>query len=279
LNSKKEKTDWGLRFYLDVFKLKSLHFGLWDESDPLTLEGMRRAQERYTRELMDMAPEGVRTVLDAGCGTGSTTEELLKRGYEVECLNPDSYQEKIFRENIKENIPFHRVKFEEFTAEKKFDLILMSESSQYMDTEKMAENALRLLNPGGWLLIADYFRLSDTDFYKSCKIFDEFMGQITKCGFEPVKDIDITLRTIPTLRLGKLVYEEYGLPTINILGGYIRDKHPIICKMLLKLFSKKISRVNRYLNEHTSEKLDEEKFRKNMKYIFLLFRKKEKESL
>ena len=39
--------DVGLRFYFEVLGLSHLHYGLWSDADPMTLEGLRRAQERY----------------------------------------------------------------------------------------------------------------------------------------------------------------------------------------------------------------------------------------
>lgn len=269
-----KKTDWGLKFYLDVLKLRSLHFGLW-EGDPLTLKGMRSAQERYTEQLLNLIPEGVKTVLDAGCGTGTTAEKLKSRGYEVECLNPDKYQENLFKEKFHNTIPFHPVKFEEFTstAPKKYDLILMSESSQYMDTVKMAEKAKSILSPGGWLLIADYFRKEDTTFYKTCRMKDEFLRKIKSAGFDLVEEKDITEKVIPTLTMGKKIYDEYALPTIEILSGYFRENQPFLTGLVSKLFSKKLKKISGYLYIHTPEKLNETEFTKNMEYLFLLLRR------
>jgi len=56
----------GLRFYREILKLDNLHFGLWEEEDPLTLEGARAAQRRYTERLVGMIPPGVNDILDVG---------------------------------------------------------------------------------------------------------------------------------------------------------------------------------------------------------------------
>ena len=56
--------DYGLRLYLEVFKLEALHFGLWEKTDPLTLDGLRRAQTRYTENLVGKFPTEVKRILD-----------------------------------------------------------------------------------------------------------------------------------------------------------------------------------------------------------------------
>ena len=53
----------------EVLELDHLHYGLWAD-EPLDLEGLKRAQERYAERLCDWVPEGVRTILDVGCGFG-----------------------------------------------------------------------------------------------------------------------------------------------------------------------------------------------------------------
>ncbi|MFW6134721.1 MAG: class I SAM-dependent methyltransferase [Elusimicrobiota bacterium] len=271
MKSDNKDIDWGLKFYHDVLGLESLHFGLWRD-DELNLNGARKAQERYTEELLDLIPDKVNKVLDAGCGTGTTYSELKKRGYEVECLNPDKYQEKIFRQKIKDRVKFHEAKFEEFKVSYKYDLILMSESSQYMDTDKMINNAKKLLNPDGWLLIADYFRKKDISYYKTCKIKDIFIRKISDNGFILEKKRDITNQILPNLRLGRKLYEEYAVPVVKIIAGYLQAKNRFLSYVGKLIFSNRINKIKAYLFKHTPDKLDEHMFEKNMNYLFLLFK-------
>ena len=51
--SRARGTRGALRFYIDVLGLEHLHYGLWD-GDPLTLDGLMAAQERYTDHLIEL---------------------------------------------------------------------------------------------------------------------------------------------------------------------------------------------------------------------------------
>lgn len=272
-SKKREKIDWGLKFYRDVLKLDDLHFGLW-ENDPLTVEGAKQSQKRYTEQLIELIPDGVESILDVGCGTGTTAVKLRNKGYYVECINPDIWQEKIFKERIGDKITFHNIKFESFETNRKFDLILMSESSQYMDTEKMIKNVRNILMRGGWLLIADYFRKKNVPYYKTCRIKDVFLKIITDNGFELNKNIDITPYVVMNLTLGKKIYYEYGLTTLSLITEYLKRAQPLLTYLGSKVFSKKLKKISNYIFVHTPEKLDEEKFIENMEYRFLLFKKR-----
>ncbi len=271
---KKKDIDWGLKFYLEVLKLDSLHFGLWDESDTNNIEGMKKAQERYTRRLLGLIPEGVEKVLDAGSGTGAQSQLLYRKGFEVEALNPDPYQAAIFRSRLRGKVPLKEVKFEDYETKKKYDLILMSESPQYMDTDKMAARARQILRDGGFILLSDYFRKKAGDkYYSTCKVKERFIETLKGKGFLLEKNLDITGRVLPTLELGREIYIEYALPVLEIIGGYITSSHPVAAGAARKIFSKKLKKLSGYLYEHSLDKTDSNKFKEKLEYLFLLFKK------
>jgi SAM-dependent methyltransferase len=265
--------DYGLMVYQKVFRLEALHLGLWEDGDSRDLDGFRKAQERYTDLLLSYIPDGVRSIIDVGCGTGATSLKLKGRDYAVSCLSPDEYQYELFKSRGIADIAFHPVKFEQLDTGARFDLALFSESFQYLDTEKAFAKCRSILQPGGYVLASDYFRKTDTRYYRTCKVNEEFLSAARANGYVLAKAEDITERTLPTLTLGRELFERYGLPLADVLKTLAARKYPLVSRVLYRLFKKKIDKVGSYIYEHTPDKLDAEKFRRNMNYMIYLFKR------
>ena len=58
-----------------------------------------------------------------------------------------------------------RAKFQDFRPERRFDLIFMSESAQYVPLERLFGAVQAELEPGGWLILSDYFVLEKDGSY------------------------------------------------------------------------------------------------------------------
>ena len=121
-----------LRLYAEVLGLEHLHYGLWD-GDPFNLDGLKAAQQRYTEHLTSQIGSGVRSILDCGCGIGTTALMLKQRGYDVEALTPDEAQKKTVEERT--GLTCHLARFQDFRPEPAYDLVLMSESCGYIPVE------------------------------------------------------------------------------------------------------------------------------------------------
>ncbi|MCH2477883.1 MAG: methyltransferase domain-containing protein, partial [Gammaproteobacteria bacterium] len=129
-----------LKLYSESIRSPYLHYGFWDDPesiDPneLTLDNMVKAQGRYIEHLASFIPDEVKTILDVGAGIGGNSSYLISKGYEVEALSPDEYQETVFKEEYDGQVKFHRSKFENFEPEKKYDLVFESESACYIEIE------------------------------------------------------------------------------------------------------------------------------------------------
>ena len=129
-----------LKLYSESFRSPYLHYGFWDEPDKvnidkLTLNDMVAAQQRYIEHLASFIPEDVNNILDVGAGIGGNSSFLLSKGFSVEALSPDDYQEKVFAEKYNGEVPFYRTKFEDFKPQKQYDLVLESESACYIQIE------------------------------------------------------------------------------------------------------------------------------------------------
>lgn len=260
-----KKIDYGLRFYTEVFKLDALHFGYWEGLKELTLENMRKAQAQYTKNLMRNIPAGVRTILDAGCGTGSVARKLKDAGFEIEGISPDEYQQEIFTQK-NPDIKFHLTKFEDFKSEEKYDLVLFSESFQYMKTDEALEKCREILKPEGHILICDYFRRTNDLYYKTCKVESEFLSTLKKHFFSIEKETDITEHAVPTLRFANKLYSEHGLPALEIISGYLNVKFRFTSRILGFLFKSKLKKIRNYLYTKMADKLNDKKFSEMMRY-------------
>lgn len=266
-----KKIDWGLKFYRDVLKLDALHFGYWESTDELTLENMRRAQERYTEHLIEMIPPGAKKVLDAGCGAGAVARVLKDAGFDVTSITPDEYQESVFLER-NPDIAFRRTKLEDFKgAAGSYDVVLFSESFQYMNMAAALDKCIEMLRDGGYVLISDYFRKTPDAYYRTCHIESDFAKEVAARPFTILETRDITQKTLPTLSLGYRIYTEYALPTLEIITGYASSKRPLLTGILSTIFHFPLKKIRGYLYERMTDKLDTAKFRRLISYkIFLL---------
>ncbi|MDQ1362740.1 MAG: hypothetical protein QG652_600 [Pseudomonadota bacterium] len=254
-----------LRFYHEILGLDALHYGLW-KNDPFNMEGLKTAQERYTDHLLSYFPANVKVVLDAGAGTGATSEKLKSRGYDVEALSPDPYQKYLFEKN--RSVHFHLAKFQDFSPKKKYDLVLMSESCQYIPMDGLFTNVKRCA-PGGYLLINDYFitRPDNTPMSKSGHNMDVFFRKAREHGFEIIKEEDITDQAAVSLDLAKNWVDRYVLPSIDLVTYSFRHKHPKLFAILRWLLRGKIRKFNDDLML-----LDSSHFKRVKRYKILLFR-------
>lgn len=256
-----------LRFYQEVLGLDHLHYGLWQDDDPRTLEGLQRAQQRYADRLISLVPEGVRSVLDVGAGTGATSRQLLEAGYEVEGLSPDPHQETLYRERV--GRPFHLGRFQEFEPAHGYDLVLMSESSQYIWIEEVF-GAVRRTVDDGWLLIADYFVLQrdGSRMAKSGHLLEEFRAGAREAGFELEVEEDITEQTAPTLELARRWYDDHLLPALALGRDMAQARRPWVFGLLRRWLGGKVERELGKLEGNLSP----DDFRRVKRYLLMRFR-------
>lgn len=263
------------RFLTEILDLKSLHYGYW-ENPPytdFTFNEMKSAQGRYTETLVEMIPEGVRDILDVGCGVGDVSHAMAGMGFNVTSLSPDINHKQYFENNNK-NIKFHNQKFENFNGEKKFDLILMSESQNYFDTDIGLTQCRRYLRDGGYLLISGMFRKENIPLFDKVRNIEKpYIEEALQYDLNLIYSIDITKNTLPTLHYQEKIYKKYIVPSYEIfrdlLGRGTRFK-----LFLLKTFFKREYRIIIKSIHYYEERMNSKLFDKHVKYLRLLFRKK-----
>jgi SAM-dependent methyltransferase len=142
-----------LRYF---FESEYMHFGYWIAGEEIKFLNLKRAQERYAVKLMQMIPEEVKSVLDIGCGSGEMAQQLLRQNFAVDVVSPPCVMAMYAKEKLCNNAGFYREKFEELNINKKYDLVLFSESFQFVLLETAIQQALRYSNK--YILIADVFK-------------------------------------------------------------------------------------------------------------------------
>ena len=257
------KVSFSLRFYAEVLKLDHLHYGLWD-GEGLGIDGLRSAQQRYSDTLASWIPDGVHHVLDVGSGIGTFARMLKRRGYDVEGLSPDPYQQEAFERRV--GSPFHLARFQEFQPRKAYDLVMMSESVQYIWLDRLFP-AVRRAVPDGYLLLADYFRRPGVTGKSSGHDLDAFMKAAEDAGLVLEDQRDITEETLPTLDLARQWLENHIDPTASLLADTIESRYPRLFWLGKKLLKGKLDKV-----EQDRLLVDSDHFRATKKYLIMRFR-------
>ncbi|RME10759.1 MAG: methyltransferase domain-containing protein, partial [Aquificota bacterium] len=137
-------------------EVRYLHYGFWDSDSDISI---LTAQERLAERLYGLIPQGVHSILDVGCGLGTSVCELLHRGYNPEGISPDEGLVNYAKATHKKCADrFYITTFEEYKREKQYDLLLFCESAQYIkDKQVLFSRAKNLLRLGGYTLLCDEF--------------------------------------------------------------------------------------------------------------------------
>ena len=266
-----------LKLYSESIRSPYLHYGFWDDPesiDPneLTLDNMVKAQGRYIEHLASFIPDEVKTILDVGAGIGGNSSYLISKGYEVEALSPDEYQETVFKEKYDGQVKFHKSKFENFEPEKKYDLVFESESACYIEIEPGWKTAQKTVRDGGYLLASDYFLYHNDgsgDWHiKASHDEKNYIKKAEEYGFKLIKEFDQTENTMPTLDGAKALMERFIFPTFEYSSNYLGKNHPFILKVIKKAFGKKVDDKMKQLSL-----LDSKDFKKYKRYMIYLFQK------
>ncbi|MBV8885943.1 MAG: methyltransferase domain-containing protein, partial [Chroococcidiopsidaceae cyanobacterium CP_BM_RX_35] len=227
-----------------------LHFGYWEpiptSAEELTFAGLRTAQEAYCKHLLSYIPTGTKTVLDVGCGIGGNAAYLLAHGFAVEGLAPDTFQQSLFLQHTHGQAPFHLSRFEDFHSPHSYELILFSESSQYLAADDLAKGAARLLHRGGYLLLADMLRVDagySSGIFSNCLVVSELHTALVRAGFHMVATEDISKQIVPTIELGVYLFRTFGLSTINYISKLAAITIPPLPALTRYLFGRPVKQL------------------------------------
>ncbi len=253
-------------------KLDHLHYGYWTPDLPVDIANLGRAQQQYTDFLVSHIPVGVKTVLDVGCGTGSTAKKLSDIGYVIHCVSPSHFQCEKVRQLCGNAVNVFECEFEAFQSSERYDLILFSESFQYIPIDESIPKVVRYLSDGGHLLVCDIFRKAakDSSAMKGGHEIEKFFNAIRSNGLELVEDIDITEATTPNIELMDDVMKNVAHPVLLRASEYVDARYSLASKIVKWAYRKQIQRkYDKYFgNTRTGDD-----FRRTRTYRLLLCRK------
>jgi SAM-dependent methyltransferase len=255
-----------------LLKTDDLHFGFWKDGEDVDLFHLPRAQENYSDFLLSHLPDGAERILDVGCGGGNLSRKLKSRGLLIDGVTPSRYLADQARAALGEGHTVHQCMYEDLVIDRRYDLILFSESFQYIRLEAALQKTVEFLVDGGHLLICDFFRTVDhRGPIGGGHRLDEFYEVLGRYPFEEVKNLDITPNTAPTLEIVDHVVKEVAVPISDLLGKYFQERHPLIAKLLRWKFRKKIDKWNR---RYFSGAINAEAMTQYKSYRLLLYRLK-----
>lgn len=274
VNSQEVGLEIGLIFFKHFLKTEYLHYGLFEEGEEKDIWNLGKAQIRYAEKLFSLIPEGTKTILDVGCGSGKTAQTLTKLGYKVECVSPSKLLNKYAKGILGDEVPVHTKKFEDFESDKKFDLVMFSESFQYIPIDEAITGAKKFLKPEGHILVADFFKrdhLPTPGLLGGGHKWSEWEQKLPTYDLDQLFEQDITKETSGTLALVNGLTKEVIEPIYKLIFMLGEDRYPRLVKFVKWKWRKKFEKME---NKHFTGQRNAAKFVEHKKYMMYLFKLK-----
>ena len=276
----------GLVLAQQLLDVQDLHFGLWEPDLPVKMSNFGIAQQHYTDLLLEQikrlpAENAAHRILDVGCGTGHILEQLVACGHRVDAVNPSPFLNRQVRarfSGLPAAIPtLFETTFEDMphaACHGQYDVLLCSESFQYIPLPAFFEKAPGLLRNGGHVIICDFFKtdahgdgaVGDRSF-SGGHLLGQFYELLSDSTFLTVMDEDLTPRISPNIDLLDEWLTQRLVPAAGSIDRFLQDQYPRSSKLLKWLARHKLAKLKyKYLSGHRNAAM----FRKYKSYRLLI---------
>lgn len=198
------------QIFYDIFWMNkrnlSMHYGYWEKNTKNRNEALLN-ENKYVEKLLDIQKDDI--VLDAGCGVGGTAIEIAEK-YSVKVVGiglvekqNEAAKKNSTSRDVNELVSFEIGDFNKTRFEgQSFTKIYAIESTCHSENkEEFIKEAMRLLKPGGKLVVCDYFidKLKDkneeSDYLIFCRGWamanlskkKDYEDILKECSFERIK--------------------------------------------------------------------------------------------
>ncbi len=238
-------------------RIEHLHYGYWKDNLEVDISNLRKAQDAYVDLILSHIPAEVQSILDVGCGAGKFTKKLVDNGYQADGVSPNPYLLEHIKANLSDQSELFHCCYENVQTHKTYDLILFSESFQYVVLEQALNKSLQLLNEGGYLLICDFFQ---KDVEGKSPIggghrLSKFYQTMESSPFKLILDLDITQETAPSLEIVNDLMMGVIHPIWKVLANYMQHHFQTFSRGFSWVYRKKIAKIHRkYFSQATNSK-------------------------
>jgi SAM-dependent methyltransferase len=255
------------RYFL---RLKHLHYGYWTNGLEVNVWNLHLAQDEYVKFIVSHIPEGVKTILDVGCGTGELAETLLNMGYEVDCVSPCPFLKKQAGRLLGDRTHIYECFYEEMQTEKKYDMVMFCESFQYIDLEQALSKTNDFLTSGGFLFVCDVFGkdIKARGVMGGGHKLGKFNDHIAKFPFRFIENIDITEETAPNMDLYGDALQNVVQPVADVAVRFFQSRYPIITKFLKWKYRKKFEKAQKKYLEGGRTGEDFKKYKSYQLFVY-----------
>ena len=273
VSSQKIGLDIGLvigRFFMGS---EDLHYGYWPNGKDASVQNFAHAQDSHSELILDHIPEKTNYILDVGGGSGNLALKLLNKGYSVDCVIPSEFLAEQAKAKLGNESVIHICGFEQMPTTKTYDLIIFSESFQYVKMEASLHKVENMISPIGHLLICDFFRrdIPGKSPMGGGHSWQDFKNIISTLPFQQVTDLDISEETAPTIDLLDQFCRDVLMPISEMSGSYLQYNYPYLTALLNWKLKKRIKKIRRTF---LSGELNGESFKKFKTYRLLLYKRK-----